>query len=77
MPLAGFNRVLRALGLVLPEDKAENTEVPEAIRSLAESRWQARLSKDWAESDRLRAELTAQGWLMKDGKESYTLEPAT
>jgi cysteinyl-tRNA synthetase len=75
--LAGFNRVLRALGLVLPEDKAENADVPEAIRSLAETRWQARLSKDWAESDRLRAELTAQGWLMKDGKESYTLEPVS
>jgi cysteinyl-tRNA synthetase len=61
----------------LPEEKETTTEIPEAIRTLAETRWQARLAKDWAETDRLRAELTARGWLMKDGRESYTLEPAT
>jgi cysteinyl-tRNA synthetase len=72
--LAGFNRILRALGLVLPEEKAEQAEVPEDIRSLAETRWQARLSKNWPESDKLRDELAARGWLVKDGKEGYTLE---
>jgi cysteinyl-tRNA synthetase len=74
--LAGFNRILRALGLTLPEEKEEAVDVPEEIRALAETRWQARLAKNWAESDRLRAELSAAGWLMKDGKENYTLEPA-
>ncbi len=75
--LAGMNRLLRALGLVLPEEAAgDAVEIPELIRSLAEKRWQARLAKNWAESDTLRAELVEQGWLMKDGRESYTLEPA-
>ena len=74
--LAGFNRVLRALGLTLPEDPSSETqEIPAAIQALAETRWQARLAKNWAESDVLRDQLAAQGWLMKDGKENFTLEP--
>jgi cysteinyl-tRNA synthetase len=50
-------------------------DVPDAIRSLAEERWAARTAKNWAEADRLRNELAALGWSMKDGKDSYTLEP--
>lgn len=73
--LAGFNRVLRALGLVLPEAPAD-AEVPPAIRELAETRWTARRAKDWAKSDALRDELAAAGWIVMDGKEDYTLEPA-
>lgn len=73
--LAGFNRMLRALGLVLPEVSEQAAEAPEAIRVLADARWQARLAKDWAESDRLRDELAASGWQVKDGKEAYTLTP--
>jgi cysteinyl-tRNA synthetase len=72
--LAGFNRVLRALGLALPEEKEESTEAPEDIRTLAETRWQARRAKNWAESDRMRDDLAARGWLVKDGKEAYSLE---
>ncbi|GAA5121936.1 cysteine--tRNA ligase [Luteolibacter yonseiensis] len=74
--LAGFNRILGALGLTLPEEAPQkSSEVPESVKALAETRWQARLAKDWAESDRLRAQLAEQGWLMKDGREDYTLEP--
>jgi cysteinyl-tRNA synthetase len=72
--LAGFNRILRALGIVLPEEEDEAVEIPDDVRALAETRWQARLAKNWAESDRLRAELAALGWLAKDGKDGYTLE---
>ena len=74
--LAGLNRILRALGLTLPEDSTpETSEIPAAIHALAETRWQARLAKNWAESDVLRDQLAALGWAMKDGKESYALEP--
>ena len=74
--LAGFNRILRALGLSLPEASVhDSSAIPESIRALAEARWQARLAKDWAHSDTLRAELAAQGWSMKDGKEDFSLEP--
>jgi cysteinyl-tRNA synthetase len=75
--LAGFNRVLRALGLALPEEApADPANIPEPVHALAEARWQARLAKNWAESDALRAHLAEQGWLVKDGKDRYTLEPA-
>ena len=73
--LAGFNRILRALGLVLPEEIAHEAEsIPDSIGNLAESRWQARLAKNWAESDTLRARLADEGWLVKDGKDGYSLE---
>ncbi len=49
--------------------------VPDAVAALAEQRWQARAAKDWTESDRLRDEIGALGWTMKDGKDGYTLEP--
>ncbi|NQX00754.1 cysteine--tRNA ligase, partial [bacterium] len=74
--LAGFNRLLRALGLTLPEETVHDSrEIPESVQNLAAARWAARLAKNWAESDTLRAQLAEQGWLVKDGKDGYTLEP--
>jgi len=72
--LAGLNRVLRALGLALPEEAAE-TEIPDDILALAEERQNARTGKDWARSDELRDQLAAHGWIVKDSKTGYTLEP--
>ena len=48
-------------------------DVPADVRAVAEARWAARNAKDWAGADRLRGELTAMGWSMKDGKEGYML----
>ena len=48
-------------------------DVPADVRTIADARWAARSAKDWAEADRLRAELAAVGWTMKDGKDAYTL----
>jgi cysteinyl-tRNA synthetase len=76
--LAALNRILRALGLTLPEEApAAEIIVPDAIQALAEQRWQARLAKNWAASDELRAHLAAEGWLVKDAKDHYTLTPAS
>jgi cysteinyl-tRNA synthetase len=73
--LAGFNRVLRALGLTLPEEPVQDSrEIPDSVKALAEARWAARLAKNWAESDTLRAQLAGHGWAVKDGKDGYTLE---
>jgi cysteinyl-tRNA synthetase len=72
--LAALNRILRALGLTLPDAPDDSEpEVPAAIRALADERWQCRAARDWAKSDELRAALAAQGWLVKDAKDSYTL----
>ncbi len=62
-----------AFGLGLTSWVPKIEDVPGDVRALAEARWTARNAKDWAEADRLRGELTARGWSMKDGKEDYTM----
>jgi cysteinyl-tRNA synthetase len=71
--LAGLNRILKALGITLPEISKDTTEIPPDIQAIADTRWAARSNKDWATSDKLRDELSAKGWTMKDGKDSYEL----
>jgi cysteinyl-tRNA synthetase len=73
--LAGMNRVLRALGITLPEAAEESAEIPSDVQTLADERWAFRSAKNWAKSDELRDQLAAAGWLVKDGKEGYTLQP--
>jgi cyanophycinase-like exopeptidase len=46
---------------------------PEHVIALAEQRLAARASKNWSESDRLRDELNAEGWMVQDGKHGYRL----
>ncbi|MEP4079252.1 cysteine--tRNA ligase [Haloferula sp.] len=72
--LAGLNRILRALGLTLPEEAAA-ADVPEDIKALADERWAARSAKDWAKSDSLRDQLAGLGWVVKDSPEGYELNP--
>lgn len=52
----------------------ESSDVPKDITDLAEQRRAARLNKDWATSDRLRDEILARGYIVKDSKDGYTLE---
>lgn len=61
------------LGLDVASWKEEAVEIPQEIHDLAEARWQARASKNWAESDRLRDELRTRGWSMQDGADTYRL----
>ena len=68
-----YHFVLAALGLKLEAADDSEEDVPEDIQTLAEARWQARLAKDWEESDRIRDELAATGWLVQDGKDGYTV----
>jgi cysteinyl-tRNA synthetase len=62
----------QVLGLNLIQLEAE--EIPEKIKTLAEARWQARVEKNWAESDKLRDELAQLGWQMEDSKDDYKLK---
>lgn len=72
----GLHRVLAALGLVLPAAEEESAvDVPAEVSALAERRLEAKRAKDWPEADRLRDEITALGWIVKDTKESYELCP--
>ena len=62
-----------AFGLGLGAWVPKLVDVPSNVRVVADLRWTARNAKDWTEADRLRSELAALGWTMKDGKDSYTL----
>ena len=61
--------------LALSLDKKSETqeEIPEEVIKLAEERLKARTEKNWAESDRLRNEILALGYSIKDSKEGYEL----
>lgn len=63
----------QAWELVLNAPPLEEDAPPEHVIALAEQRLAARASKNWAESDRIRDELSAQGWAVQDGKDGYKL----
>jgi cysteinyl-tRNA synthetase len=65
-----LRRGLAVFGL---ESLAERTEAPAEIMELAERRLQARAGRDFETSDRLRDELAAAGWEMRDRSDGYDL----
>ena len=58
--------------------RLENDEVavPAKVTALVEERQAARAAKNWAESDRLRDEIAALGWIVKDTKDGPKLIPS-
>jgi hypothetical protein len=52
------------------------TRIPEAVLSAAHARSAARLARDWAEADRIRAEIEAAGWKVVDRGTDFALQPA-
>jgi cysteinyl-tRNA synthetase len=75
--LAAFNRVIGVLGFDLAPRGSEGVAAsfPPEIDTLAKRRWAAKMAKDFAAADRLRGELSAAGWTMRDRKDGYALEP--
>jgi len=61
--LAELRRGLAVFGLA---GLADSVEAPAGVVALARSRAQARAARDFAESDRLRDELAASGWEVRD-----------
>ena len=67
----------RALGLFGLESLAERAEAPEEVVVLAERRRAARDGRDFDEADRLRAEIEAAGWIVRDEAGGFQLVPKT
>jgi cysteinyl-tRNA synthetase len=65
----------RGLGVFGLESLAESELAPAEIDELARRRREARAARDFAESDRLRAEIEAAGWEVRDEADSYRLVP--
>lgn len=54
----------KVLGLSL--DKIKKISIPDRIKELAQKREQARQDKNWSESDKIREQIKAQGYQIKD-----------
>jgi cysteinyl-tRNA synthetase len=65
--------VRRALDVFGLGSLAEEAEAPPEIRELAERREQARAGRDFGEADRLRDEIAAAGWDVRDVPEGFRL----
>jgi cysteinyl-tRNA synthetase len=52
---------------------AEQEQAPQELVELAERRREARAQRDWPESDRLREEIAALGWDLRDEGDGYSL----
>jgi cysteinyl-tRNA synthetase len=71
---ASFLFMDRVLGLGLADIVSKPLLIPAEVQALAKKRFEARQAKDWAESDRVRDELTALGWTVRDTKDGYVVE---
>ena len=67
-----FRRMDDVLGVIF-FGKAGKTDIPADIQAILDQRAEARKTKNWAESDRLRDLLAASGWLVKDSKDGQTV----
>ena len=67
--------VREVLGVLGLGGLSRDPQPPEAVRQLAESRRQARSAGDYAESDRLRDEISAAGWEVRDTADGFLLYP--
>lgn len=67
-----FNTIFDVFELTTtPEVKLE---IPAEVEKMAKERIEAKLAKNWALSDKLRANVDALGYIIKDSKDGYTIE---
>jgi cysteinyl-tRNA synthetase len=67
-----LRRALDVFGLA---GLAEESSAPQEVRALAEQRRAARATGDYAEADRLRDEIDAAGWIVRDVDGGFQLVP--
>ncbi|MEI7945663.1 MAG: cysteine--tRNA ligase [bacterium] len=72
--LGVFDKMDAVLGVVRFGREPKEDGVPAEIQALVDARAAARTAKQWAESDRLRDELAAKGWEVRDGKEGQKVK---
>ena len=54
-------------------EEKNKADIPEDVKAIAKERWAARLERNWAKSDELRAVLQEKGFAVKDSKTGYEL----
>ncbi|MCL2103512.1 MAG: cysteine--tRNA ligase [Kiritimatiellaeota bacterium] len=69
-----FDEMDTVLGVIRFRRDAGDDAIPAEITALVAARTSARAAKNWAESDRLRDELAAKGWEVRDSKEGQKVK---
>lgn len=70
--LEALGSILFALGIDVFEAQAEKqADIPAEIAEMAQARWDAKKSRNFALADELRQKLTALGWSVLDGKDGF------
>jgi cysteinyl-tRNA synthetase len=72
--LAEFDAMDSVLGLIRFGRQKPSDTLPPEVEARVKARAEARASKDWAGSDRLRDELAAMGWEIRDSKEGQKVK---
>lgn len=73
--MSGLWQWWQKVNSVLALEQEETTPIPEEVVTLLAARKEARDAKNWAESDRLREEIAALGWQIKDTKGEQKVVP--
>ena len=68
-----INAFDKVLGLDLLKEEVKD-EIPEEVKVMAQTRWQAKLDKNWAVADEMRAKITELGYQILDSKEGYEIK---
>ncbi|MDE6060160.1 MAG: hypothetical protein K2G31_01635, partial [Clostridia bacterium] len=55
-------------------EEKNKQDVPDEVMNMASARLKAKQEKNWAEADRLRAEIIKLGYAVKDTKEGFVVE---
>ena len=66
--------MLAHIDRVLGIHPGDTQVAPPTVIRLAQARLEARRRKDWAEADRLRREVEAQGWIIQDMPDGFKLK---
>lgn len=64
----------KVLGLDLLTDDVVADDIPAEVKEMAETRWQAKLDKNWAVADEMRNKITALGYQILDSKDGYEIK---
>lgn len=58
------------------EDNDSKKDIPPEVAEMAAERWEAKAARNWEKADELRDAIAEVGWIVKDSKDGYALEPA-